>query len=304
MPFLDVNYDEWTSGKLEASFGGKSHMKCTWFFSIALSALLIALLASCDKNPSGDAKEKVWTSEDCKDLVHDPSVGSFDECDSIRYREFIEDCEWDGDSIPERFRTWDDVAKNRGISLYPLRKLSNKFNTVWWWNMITISGSLDTIPSFIWERPGLGRLLFIDLPNVKSIPELHTSLPKLQILVLREMPLVESLPKNIWLAPSLNSLDINNLGITEIPTWIDSLVWLNYLRVSETKIQAIPDGVMRLAHLQTLFLNDNQISSLPSNFCSRSVKGSIAGNRLCNLSDAELSCLGWDEHQDSTQICN
>ncbi|MCB8751633.1 leucine-rich repeat domain-containing protein [Planktothrix agardhii] len=76
----------------------------------------------------------------------------------------------------------------------------------------------------------------------------------------------------------LTELDLTNISLTEIPTEVFELEWLEKLNLSENELTSIPESITHLTNLSELNLCCTQLTSVPESI-----------SRLTNLSSLNLS---------------
>lgn len=83
-------------------------------------------------------------------------------------------------------------------------------------------------------------------------------------------------------------LDLNRLGLTDLPESLDQLTQLRELELSNNQLTALPAWLGELTQLQKLDINDNQLMALPESL------GQLGELRVLNLTRNHLMTLpGW-----------
>jgi internalin A len=76
----------------------------------------------------------------------------------------------------------------------------------------------------------------------------------------------------------LTELNLSSNSLTEIPTEVFELEWLEKLDLSRNQLTSVPESITRLTNLSELDLSDNQLTSVPESI-----------TRLTSLSELDLS---------------
>ena len=81
---------------------------------------------------------------------------------------------------------------------------------------------------------------------------------------------LKAVPKGfLMLCPGVESLELQNNELTELPDTLGALANLRTLRLSFNKLTKLPsEGTQMLGNLQTLQLYDNALSRLPDSVCA------------------------------------
>lgn len=86
----------------------------------------------------------------------------------------------------------------------------------------------------------------------------------------------------------VESLSMDNLGLTRLPEQIGLFTGLKALNLQNNKLSSLPDSVGRLRKLGIFFLQNNKLSSLPDSFCKlKSLYHLVLrNNKLSSLPDS------------------
>jgi Leucine-rich repeat (LRR) protein/GTPase SAR1 family protein len=83
-------------------------------------------------------------------------------------------------------------------------------------------------------------------------------------------------------------LDLDKMGLNELPDSIGNLTWLESLDLSENRLIGLPDALATLSELRSLYLFSNELSTLPNwlgNF-NKLKRLALGGNHLKELPDS------------------
>ena len=273
--------------------------------AFALLTLVGLGFVACDKGTKPiPVPDKVWTMADCENYVRDTlNYSQIEPCDTVFYRDFINDCEWVGDSVPAKVNDFWQTGVNAKPILQNLKKLSSKIVRMGWWDGVLISGVMTELPKEIWMIPYVSDLSLDSLPNLRNIPEVPGTNRKIRELNISRAHLLDSLPHSLTLLRNLYALWLNDLTIQHLPAWLPEFDSLRYLVAHNNLLIDIPENIVDVPNLKDFRFDDNQVSVLPNGFCPNRFEYSLTGNKLCNLSDSLKTCMGWSSMWDSTQLC-
>jgi len=281
-----------------------TYFKTLWLAGLAIVGAVA--FVGCGKSATKPAVAKVWTSADCANHVPDSSSWSFDECDSVFYRDFLNDCQWDGDTIPSSINDFTNMGVQMRPGFWNLKKLSPKMVRMWWWVDVTFSGSMTELPPEIWALPNVYTITLNGMPNLTKIPDMTDTNEKLTYIGIANMPRLDSFPSGLWNAPNLKTLDAGYDGIQHLPTWLPRLQSLTNLRVVNSQLLDLPDNIGDVPSLIRFDFYNNQITTLSESLCSAHFTIDPRHNRICSLTDSVRQCLSWWDSlgYGNTQTCN
>ena len=272
------------------------------FTCLALAVLLVFGLLACDKGETTEI-EKVWTMADCVGHTWDSTNYYFQPCDTVMYRDFINDCQWMGDTIPAAIADFYQMGHERNGYFWNLKKLSPKVAQIAWWKTLLLQGDMSELPSEIWTIPNLPSIFLDSMIYLHSLPDLSETNAWLTEVRIVRMPLLDSLPQGMWLLSNLQELVVSLTNLEHLPNWLPRLEALTYLSATENQLVDIPENILNMPKLTEFDFFDNQITALPANFCPNPFEYILSGNRLCNLSDSLKVCMGWDSIFQASQRC-
>ena len=145
----------------------------------------------------------------------------------------------------------------------------------------------------VWDYPGSGRLIWLDLNYPKDIIMKQDNPSELDLTNYR----LTVIPDNIGDLDSLESLFLHDNEFTSIPESIGNLTKLKMLDIENNLITHLPATIGNLNNLENLVLDFNQLTNLPETIGSLSslVTLEIRSNNLENLPESvgTLGQLEW-----------
>eukprot|EP00002_Diphylleia_rotans_P026483 TRINITY_DN5284_c0_g1_i3.p1 TRINITY_DN5284_c0_g1~~TRINITY_DN5284_c0_g1_i3.p1 ORF type:complete len:407 (+),score=62.28 TRINITY_DN5284_c0_g1_i3:57-1277(+) len=194
---------------------------------------------------------------------------------------------------------FNEITKIDGITrLYFLEKLNLSNNKIVELPQLSNLGhlqDLDLSSNKIAKLPdSIGDLIELKLLNLgqnclTSLPSRMSRLWRLELLLLGGNYLT-SVPECISTLSNLRSFSIGaplaglthrHPGISELPSWISSLILLENLDVSYQKLQSIPDCITSLKNIEKIDMRGNQLAMLPDfSLCKKLKKVCIYNNPL------------------------
>jgi len=114
------------------------------------------------------------------------------------------------------------------------------------------------------ELPPIGRaesLEILNFPNTQISGKLKDLPINLKELVCNHTTKLTDLPDNIQQLKQLRKLDISHTSISKMPL-LSAFASLEYLNISDTKINIIPDGLEKLVSLKTLVLENLKFAQM------------------------------------------
>lgn len=84
------------------------------------------------------------------------------------------------------------------------------------------------------------------------------------------------------------SLELNDLGLKQVPETLQQLTWLVHLFLSRNPLTSLPASITRLKSLEVLLIDHNQLTSLPESIglMTRMVILAARGNRLTSIPES------------------
>ncbi|KAL2893110.1 putative disease resistance protein RGA3, partial [Bienertia sinuspersici] len=122
--------------------------------------------------------------------------------------------------------------------------------------------------------------LAFDISRNETTPEIFT---EKKLSKLRTIIFWGGVPRwnSLICSPYVRTLIMDNIGLSEVPTFIEQLIHLRYLDLSHNEIDALPESICKLYQLQTLRIYRCLVEELPREL-----------HRLQNLRHIEISsCL-------------
>lgn len=101
----------------------------------------------------------------------------------------------------------------------------------------------------------------LSCPEPFRLPEALCSCPSLCTLILKDLSLTE-IPREIFSMSRLRILDISRNSVSSIPSGIGRLRQLVYFNAAENDLESLPEQLGRLRKLQILNLSGNRIPAL------------------------------------------
>jgi len=105
--------------------------------------------------------------------------------------------------------------------------------------------------------------LYLQQPEVEGFPEFILSMPALKKLYIRSAMLGQ-IPADIERLDQLESLLLDECGLTEVPKTLFNLPYLRQLSLCNNQLEGLPPGINKLRELRVLKIDDNQLASLPA----------------------------------------
>ncbi|CAL4981588.1 unnamed protein product [Urochloa decumbens] len=123
-------------------------------------------------------------------------------------------------------------------------------------------GSANDYEAIIQVDPSVRRL---SLCRWKANTSFKVKFPRLRSLVAHGM--ISATPDMLFLILSesrhLTVLELQDSGITEVPTFIGNLFNLRYIGLRRTNVKSLPESIEKLLNLHTLDIKQTQIEKLP-----------------------------------------
>ncbi|XP_023341290.1 leucine-rich repeat-containing protein 40 [Eurytemora carolleeae] len=107
--------------------------------------------------------------------------------------------------------------------------------------------------------------------------------------------LISIFPESLLdLLPLLFELNLSSNKLSSVPSWIQVGAKLQFLDLSNNKLQQLPEEMGELKHLREIVLSFNQLSSIPPSLCRCGKLETIliANNKIAQLDVEALSALG------------
>lgn len=92
-------------------------------------------------------------------------------------------------------------------------------------------------------------------------------------------------PDGFWKLSNLESIHLEEVRITTIPSWIGEMKNLGKLKIEYCGLESIPDEIAQLTNLKELTLSESRIAQLPDNF------GALQNLKELNLTRSQISQL-------------
>lgn len=84
--------------------------------------------------------------------------------------------------------------------------------------------------------------------------------------------------------PTVESLNLSNRALKELPTFLTSLTQLRFLYLDNNKLIFVPE-IGRFTHLEELSIENNELTLIPVTF------NNLKNLKIMNLSKNHLKCL-------------
>ena len=132
------------------------------------------------------------------------------------------------------------------------KKFNNIFNNDMLWAKLIMDNYSDIDINKIQEQCNITKLKYI-YKKIKDLLYLNKTF---------------NLNKTIESLINLQTLNLNNHQLKEIPKEIGSLINLNRLNLGYNQLKEIPKEIGSLINLQYLYLHDNKLKEIPKELCN------------------------------------
>lgn len=154
--------------------------------------------------------------------------------------------------------------------------------------LIISANALNSLPDQIGNIKQL-RKLDASQNSIKSLPASLSGIQTLEEIDLSQNQL-SSLPADLLKLPALKTVKLNKNAISQLPADITSAS-LRFLEIDENGLTSIPTGIKGLSKLEKLSIAGNKLTNLPKEIalCTQLTSLDVSGNQLKDLPIAELA---------------